>query len=66
MGTWFVAGILTLIVGLILRYLARQWKTSHGFCGGDCKSCGHCSGLSETSGCTGNCSTCSGCAGHHK
>ncbi|MBQ8927225.1 MAG: FeoB-associated Cys-rich membrane protein [Oscillospiraceae bacterium] len=62
MGTYLVAGILAVIVGLILRYLGKQWKTSHGFCGGECKSCGHCSGLQNSGGCTGSCAGCSGCA----
>lgn len=53
MGNWIVAGLLAVIVGFIIRYLVKQWKAGHGFCGcGDCKSCGHCPQHSDT-GCTG-------------
>ncbi|MBE6851367.1 MAG: FeoB-associated Cys-rich membrane protein [Ruminococcus sp.] len=67
MGTFFVALLLAAVIGCIIRYLVKQWNAGNGFCGGDCKSCGHCSGIRETnstgenSGCSGNCASCKGC-----
>ncbi len=62
-GTILVAGILILLVILAVRYLVRQWRNGNGFCCGDCKHCGHCSGIQEQPApCSGNCGACEGCS----
>lgn len=65
MGTFFVALMLAIIIGCIIRYLVIQWKAGNGLCGGDCKTCGHCEGIRKkeaSQGMTcGNCASCKGC-----
>ncbi len=64
MGTFIVAVLLIAVIACIIRYLVKQWKAGNGFCGGDCKHCGHCDGIRETgsSDCSGNCASCKGCS----
>ena len=50
-GTFLIAALLAAAIYGIVRYLRKQWKAGHGFCG-DCASCGHCNG---------SCQGCSGC-----
>lgn len=65
MGTFFVALLLITVIGLIIRYLIKQWNAGNGLCGGDCKTCGHCEGIRKTDAaqntCSGNCAACKGC-----
>lgn len=66
MGNYIVIALLILLIAAIVRYLIREWKAGHSFCGGDCKHCGHCDGIREAStsqsGCSGNCASCQGCS----
>ena len=49
-GTFLIAALLAAVIYGIVRYLRKQWKAGHGFCG-DCASCGHCNGSCQ--GCSG-------------
>ena len=68
MGTFIIAVLLIIVIFCIIRYLIKQWKAGNGFCGGDCKHCGHCEGIremdaaKESGGCSGNCAACKGCS----
>lgn len=43
MGTWITGGILTVIVGLIIRYMVKQKRNGRSLqCGGDCSKCRGC------------------------
>jgi hypothetical protein len=44
MGTFVVAAILVIVVGLVIRSMIRDKKAGKSVqCGGDCKHCGgHC------------------------
>ena len=39
MATWIVGGTVAVIVGLILRSMARDRRAGKGGCGGNCAHC---------------------------
>ena len=43
LGTFFVALVLVVIVGLVIRSLYKDKKAGKHSCGGNCGACGMCS-----------------------
>ncbi|GCA67675.1 hypothetical protein KGMB01110_21110 [Mediterraneibacter butyricigenes] len=49
LGTFFVALVLVVIVGLVIRSLYKDKKAGKHSCGGNCGACGMCSGPADPS-----------------